>query len=489
MLSITILPTIISNVLNIEPSLVFKILFPTIFSLIPLALYEMYRHQWSEKIAFISVIFFIANYTFFAGLLTNAKQMIGELFYVILFLELVTRDTESHKTSWMILVLALFGLIVSHYSLDFIFIILILFTWLSGQLFFKRTIKKITASFIVFSSCLVFFWYINVGPGGPFAKFVGAINRTISSFVTEFFLPSSRGEDIQTALGITSRPSMLHYIGTILYDVTILLVLIGFIALILKWQKKESSSELRLIAGLNVILLIVAVVVPRFAGFLELGRLYQILLVFLSPLFVIGCEALFKSPLAWVKRKKPIDLKSEKLTTTISLVLTLIILVAFFLFQTGLVYEIAGDPAPSSFSLSYYKMQDSPILIHESDVFSAQWLSKYGDINHMPTYSDSVSMGHVLTSYSTLDLGMIFLLSNISGIFRHPDLASYVMPAVANTSYIYLNQFNVIKGIITWDARENIYYNVSDLPILNNTGVFINKIYSNGDSEIFFRNP
>jgi uncharacterized membrane protein len=489
MLSITILPTIISNVLNIEPSLVFKIVFPIIFSLVPLGLYELYRRQFTEKVAFISVIFLIANFYFFTQLLTNSKQMIGELFYVILFLELLSKSGESHRSNWIILVLALFGLIVSHYSLDFIFILFILFTWLGGQLFFKRTIKKISASFIVFTSCLVFFWYIYVTSAGPFDKFVGVTKRTINSFMTEFFSSSSRGEDVQTALGITARPSMLHTVGTILYDITILLILIGFIALILKWRKRETSCDFRLLAGLNIILLIAAVLLPRFAGFLELGRLYQILLMFLSPLFVIGCEALFTSLLAKVKNKKTIDLKDEKIRTTISLVLTFIILVAFFLFQTGLVYEITNDPAPSSFSLSYYRMQNSPILIHESDVFSAQWLSKYGDITHMPTYSDSVSIGHVLTSYSTIDLGMIFLLSNTSGIFRHPDLISNVMPTVANTSYIYLRQYNVLNGIINWDTRENIWYNVSELPILNNTGVFINKIYSNSDSEIYFRSP
>jgi uncharacterized membrane protein len=488
MLSVTVLPTILSNLLNIEAGWVFKIVFPVIFSLVPLGLYELYRRQWSERVAFISVIFFVANYGFFTVLLTNAKQMIGELFYVILFLGLFGKDVNNHKNSWIIFVFVCFALVVSHYSMDFIFLLLVFFTWLGGKIFLKNTTVRINASIAAFASCLTFFWYVYIVQA-PFAKFVGLIKTGLSSFVAEFFSPASRGEDIQAALGIIARPSALHYVGTLLYDITIFLVLIGFISLIGKWRRREFNSEFFLVTSLNIVLLIAAVVVPQFAGFLEMGRLYQILLMFLSPLFVIGAEAVFKTVLSLRTRKRTLNLRDEKKRASYSLVLTLIILVAFFLFQTGLVYEITGDPAPSSISLSYYKMKDSPILIYESDVFSAKWLSKYGDVRHMPTYSDTVSLGHVLTSYSTIDTGMIFLLSNTTGISRHPGLASYVMPEVANTSYIYLRQFNVIKGIINWDTRAGIWYNLSELPILNSTGVFINKIYSNSASEIYYRVP
>ena len=52
------------------------------------------------------------------------------------------------------------------------------------------------------------------------------------------------------------------------------------------------------------------------------------------------------------------------------------------------------------------------LLVHECDVFSAQWLSNYGDVAYIPTYADTVSYTHVLESYSTINDTMIFLLSN-----------------------------------------------------------------------------
>ena len=301
-----------------------------------------------------------------------------------------------------------------------------MFTWLGGKLLFRNTVKRINASIIAFTSCLIFFWYLYIVPAGPFYKFVGVIKTIFGNFVSEFFSSSSRGSDVQIALGLATRPSKLHYFGTYLYDITILLILIGFIVLILAWRKKKINTEFGLMASLNVVLLISTVAVPQFSGLLELGRLYQIVLMFLSPLFVIGAEAIFKSLQRIVKQKRHFKLNVEKRRTTIALVLTLIILVAFFLFQTGVIYEVSNDPVPSSYSLSYYKMQSSPMLVHECDVFSAQWLSNYGDVTHVPTYADTVTYTHVIEGYSTINDTLIFLLSNDFKNYQNPGLTSHV---------------------------------------------------------------
>ena len=487
MLSITILPTILSNLLNIEPGWVFKIVFLVIFSLVPLGLYELYRRHWSERVAFISVIFFTANYVALTVLLTDVKQMIGEIFYVILFLELLIKDVDSYKSSWMILIFAIFGLVVSHYSQDFIFLIIIFSAWLGIKIFYRKIYSRINISIIAFASCLVFFWYAYLTPSdaGPFSKFIGSLKTTFGSFGSGFFQASSRGEDIQLALGITARPGILHSVGTILYDITILAIFIGFISLVIISRKDKSKREYTLITSTNIVLLLLTVVVPFFAGFLELGRLYQILLMFLSPLFVLGGDAIFKSLLRLRKQNK-LNIRSDNAEASYSVVLALIILLPFFFFQTGLVYEITNDSFPSSFSLSYYKMQNSSLLIHESDVFSAQWLSKYGDITHMPTYADTISQTHVLQSYSTINQGLIFLLSNSNESIRGDGVIP-VVPSNLNNSYIYLSQFCVRNNMVWWYQRLGISFKLTELPMLNNTGAFISRVYSNGASQVYFR--
>ena len=65
MASITILPTIFSTFLNIEETLIFKIIFPVIFSLVPIGLYQLYHPHWGKKVAFISCILFIVSFEFY----------------------------------------------------------------------------------------------------------------------------------------------------------------------------------------------------------------------------------------------------------------------------------------------------------------------------------------------------------------------------------------------------------------------------------------
>ena len=166
--------------------------------------------------------------------------------------------------------------------------------------------------------------------------------------------------------------------------------------------------------------------------------------MFLSPLFVLGIDTVFKSFLR-LRKQKPWKIRNVNAEVTYSTVLVLIILVPFFFFQTGLVYEITNDSSPSSFSLSYYKMQDSSLLIHESDVFSAQWLSKYGDINHMPTFADTISQSHVLQSYSTINQGLIFLLSNSTKIIRADGVIPVALQATSTIhTFIFLNSVSKI---------------------------------------------
>ena len=492
MMSITILPTILSNLLNIEPGWIFKLVFPLFFSLVPLCLHQLYRREFGERIAFISVIFFISNYTFFTIILTNAKQMIGELFFVISFLVLFSKDLNNSRDKWVLYIFFLFGLIVSHYSMNYIFLFLIFFIWVGGKIIRKKVLTKIDASIFALTSCFTFLWWVYILQGlGPFEKVVGTIQTTLSSFISEFFSSTSRGEDIQAALGILTRPSELHYIGTFLYNVTIFFILIGFISLFIKWRKEKFDDEFFLATLISIVLLITAVVVPRFSGFLELGRLYHILLMFLSPLFVLGTKALFMPVFNLKLRKRIFDPTIEKKKTSYCLVLTLILLVAFFLFQTGVIYEVTDDPAPSSIALSGYKMGAYRGFIHESDVYSAIWLSDYGVIRDIWTFADSVSHSHVLSSYSSIDRSMILLLSNTTGrivygtYIRHQN----IYDVDSNMSYVYLSQFNIKEESIPWDVRENIYYTFSEVPVLNRTTASINKIYSNSLSEIYYRIP
>lgn len=498
MMSITVLPTVLSNLLNLDPGWIFKVVYPLIFSLLPLGLYLLYRRYWNEKTAFLSTIFFVANYVFFTLILEEVKQMIAEVFLVILFLILFSKEIKGGR-KWAVFIIAFFGLMVSHYSMNFMFLLFIVFAWLGGKVFWTKVSTKIRSTFIVFPLCLSFLWYIFVvqasyGAGGPFSKFVGVIQTTFSSFLSEFFSSAARGSDVQAAIGLVSRPSTMHFAGTIIYDLTILFILVGFISLLVRWRKKEFDSTFFSIIFASLVLLISAVVLPRFSGLLELGRLYETILLFLSPLFVLGTVAVVKiiSRLSNRTLNKVPNISTEQKKKNYCFLLTLVILIPFFLFQTGLVYEVTNDPVPSSITLSKNKMEYSYGLIHERDVFSAAWISRYGDVGSKWTFTDRGSLDLVLTSYSTLDRSMLLILSNSTDAqvaegtyIRHENTFSFD----SNVTYIYLSEFNVLSGIITYDFQINMHFNNSQIPALNSTDAFVNKIYSNGAGQIDYRVP
>jgi len=477
MLSITVLPTVFSNILNMEQTWVFKIIYPLIFSFVPLGLYQLFQRQWGKKVAFLSVLFFMSNVVFF-DFRGNFKQGIAELFYVLLFLVLLKKDM-NHLTKWIILTCFGFALVVSHYTINYMFLFLIFSTWLCGKIFVKNKDKKINSLIVVFFFTLTFLWYSYIVIG-PFDRLLLVFKQTFQNLLEEFFYPQSRGEAVLTAVGIVSSPSFLHNIGRILYDITVGFILIGFITLLAQRKKEGLDSEYFLLTSLTMGFQLMSVIIPNLSIFYYMGRMYRITLFFLSPLFILGGRTFFENMFKILPLKKA-RTHTLKRRESYSLILILTVLMAFFLFQTGFVYEITGDPVPPSISLSKYRMGDYTRLdlglIDENDFFGATWLSKYVNVENTKIYSDTKARRQVLTS---------------SMINRNDSITSLSNTTVfTSRSYIYLSQYNTMTGILIYDTRPtiNIRYNVSEIYIFNSTMVLNNKIYSNGACEIHYYAP
>lgn len=489
MWSITILPTIYSNLLNIEGEIVFKLVYPLIFCLVPVGLFQIYQIQWGKRIAFISAIFFMVGFEFSNVMPTVNRQIIAELFFVLLLL-ILFKPNLSSRNRGILFMLTVFGLTVSHYATTYIFLLLMLSSFLFGWLLLKNKLRKIKGFYFAFAATFSFFWYIFI-VNGAFESLSGTIKNTASNFIGDFFQSSARSELIQSALGVMARPSTLHYVGTIVHNIATLLIIIGFISVFIKRQKHKLEPDYFLFTVSGFLLLISIIIIPGAAGILQPERLYQITLIFLSPLLVIGVESLL-SFLTLKKSGKNQNSKKYLKSTQHYLVVAALFLVIFSLFQSGLIYEVANDPVPSSIILSKNKMSHNPSVVHESDVFSALWLSRYCYTANTWVFSDRVSFDFVLNSYGNLDRRMISLLSNTTNKIIPSGTWTYAnrsFNANVNSSYIYLSQFNVLEKSITWDSRKDVYYDFNEVPILNDTTAFINRIYSNSLSQIYYRLP
>ena len=455
MLSVTILPTIYSILLNLDPTWVFKILIPLIFSLVPLGLYQIWKRYIGEKYAFISAFLFMVQSTFYTEMLGLNRQMVAELFFVLLLLVVLNKKMKpfNKMTCFMILSVAL---VTSHYSLAEIFLFFISFTLIS-LVGLKRPSRNITVSMVVFFFVVMFSWYIYTSGSAVFDSFLEYGNYVYSQ-LGEFFNPASRGEMVLRGLGMESPPSIWNMISRIFAYLTQALIVVGFVGLVTKRIRIHLEKEYFTLSLTAMAFLATLILVPGLANTFNMTRFYHILLFFLAPFCVLGAEFLVNL----VSKRK------EELRVSI---LLLIVLIPYFLFQTGFVYEVTGSES-WSIPLSKHRMDALRLYgasgyIDAPNVFGARWLSKNVDIQNRQVYADLSSRNNILTIYGMIYRGYVDTLSNTT--------------RVAANGTVYLSRLNVVDGII---VGKNQVWNFSELSFLDN----MNKIYTNGESEIY-KNP
>ena len=210
MLSITILPTVYSNLLGISLTWVYKVIYPLIFALVPLGLYLLWKPYIGKKFAFFSAFVFMADITFFTELTGLNRQMIGELFFVLLLLVLLNKKIKRGVKFASFAIFSV-GLILSHYALAEIFLFMIFAAWLAS-VYLKRPHFNLQFSMIVFFFVAMFAWYIFTSGSAVFNSFTSIANQVASQF-GGIFNPASRGTEVLTGIGLAQSPSMLNTVS------------------------------------------------------------------------------------------------------------------------------------------------------------------------------------------------------------------------------------------------------------------------------------
>jgi uncharacterized membrane protein len=452
MLSVTILPTIYSDVLNLDGTWILKIIYPLIFAFVPLGLYQLLKSRVSKEVAFFSVFFFVSDLTFFTEVAELGRQMIGELFYILLFVTLFSKNVKG-SAKWLLFAVFSFGLVVSHYAMAYIFLGLIFAVWLVGFLRKRKTIVPV--GMVALFAILTFSWFIYVSSASTFNALTQAANTISSNFVSNFFNPQSRGTLTLEAVGASGINSFWHIIGRYVYYVTEAFIVIGFLGLLLKKRRSFLDDDFNLLVLCNILLLGACIVIPNFAATFTVTRFYEVTLFFLAPLCVLGGIDVLKL----LSRKK---VKEKYL----GLIVVLVVLIPSFFFQTGFIYEVSKEQS-SSLPLSAYRMDPLTLasmgVISEPEVSGAAWLSQYQNSSRF-VYADT-SSGSIF-AYTGVQNGVLLSL----GV------------AVPSGSYVYLRQYNVYDGIVFSSSGSVGEFNVSQIvPSLNTTNI----IYSSGSCEIY----
>jgi len=455
MLSITILPTLYANILNIHPIWVFKTLYPLIFSLVPLGLYQIWQTYVGKKYAFISAFLFISLETFYTEMLGLNRQMIAELFFVLLLLVILNKKIKPVNKMISFMIFS-FALVTSHYGLAEIFLFFISFALVS-LIVLKHPSKSITAPMIIFFFTVMFTWYIYTSGSATFNSFL-EFGDNVYRQLGDFFNPASRGQTVMTGLGLAESPSIWNTISRMFAYLTQAFIVFGFVGLVTKLTSIRIGKEYLILGLTAMALLAMLILVPGLANTMNMTRFYHILLFFLAPFCVVGAEFIVK---LLSKRERAFAVST----------LLLIVLVPYFLFQTEFVFEVTGSDS-WSIPLSGYRMNALRLYGHYGytdaySVYGAQWLSKKVNLEDSELYADESALGSVLTLY-----GMIYRGSSLSNV-----------TIVADNGVVYLSSLNVVEGVIPFGQFS---WNTSELSFIFDD---LNLVYANGGCELYKNSP
>lgn len=512
MLSVTILPVIFSKVLNIAGEWVYRIIYPLILAFVPLTLYQVYQKLTDAKIAFLSTFFFMAMPTFFTMLPILSRMCIAELYFALLILLLIKKNIALLKRAMLSIICAL-SLAVSHYGTSYFYMfyilgfIFILFVVEKGHinhfLGISRNKKKkywvtageeiksmefhsrtITKTFVLIYVTFALSWYMYMSSSSAFNAIVHISDHIYSSIFIDFLNPTAREASTWMALGMgPTAASLWHIINRYIWNITELFIIVGALSLIIKRRELKFEYEYIIMLFISGILLVMCIFLPFFSIYFSMMRIYHITLFFLAPCCIIGGRNIFRLISKLLKRVyKPLG-KGEKSRFALTTFL-LIILIPFFLFNSGVIFSFTEDLPPCDpLSAEKYKTSnDINMTVHylaycipKEDFISAKWLSVHKN-DKSTIYTGFTSKWYLLTPYPLSPSEKI-------SIIKYPN------QSIKSDAFIYLRDFNIKSNkIITSRICEQgkgysySYYNITEI---SSQLYDENRIYSNGGSEIY----
>lgn len=476
MLSIVFLAPIYSDICNLSLTWVFKIVFPVIFSFVPLGVFHVYQKQTeNDNTAFLSAIYFMSISTFYTEMLGLERQEIAELFFVIL-IAIIVSNVELSKKRLLTLVFT-FGMVISHYGLSY----LLLFLILIGYLFLKYVLNSrsciLNLSFILIFFIYTVLWYLSFAEGSLFQTIVSLFSHYYNTMFEEVFATQS------TQLIVSSAYSFWGNVLKLLYMTSQFFMVVGF-AYVLKNHKKLAFSKEFIAFSFMLFCALGSSLVYSNTG-MNLHRLFHIASIALSVYFVVGISVSLSVTGSFINKIYQFgNIKPEKIST--------LFIILFLLINIGFVQEISNkDQISRSLSQksilineddsTYDKMflASSRSIYREyiptQDFYGTTWLSK----NRNPMekiYVDSTAKYIVFYSYGMMPYNQEP---------NKPLIKDLSISPIEPNAYVYLKYTNVIYGLVSnglFADLKDAYFKINEFfPVINSKS----KIYTNGANYVF----
>jgi len=508
-LSVVMLCPIYSLVLNMDAVWVFKIIYPLLFSLVPLALFYIFREQIGAKRAFLSAFFFMSVTTFITLMPQLTRQQIAELFFALLILLLVDRKLALNQKTTLAIIFAI-SLIMSHYALGYICLAFLIIGWgivalirnHAGRRIWEWLTRKfgglpqsiisqgafphkIMALILGIYLVSVLGWYGGIAQGTALNTIInigqGQYSLLSSELPGGFFDPTEREALVATALGLDfPSASPLGKGFRIFQYLTELFIVVGFLRMVFKPKDFKFKAEYVALSVVAALILLACIVIPRFSSYLCVDRFYHISLFLLAPPCVLGGEAIWhgvsksaQSASYRLKAKRALSSPhSSENSSGYLRFFTLAILIPYFLFNSGFFFEVTGsqrfavNDSPSSMALSSYRLDMA--VFSRKDAEAVTYLAKVMDSDDV-VYADQWGRGLLYEQ----------LFEQVRQI-----LDSRKVP---DDAYIFLRTWNVdkqeIRVCVFHGAQgRSGHISLSDMPELLSGR---KPIYNNGSAQIW----
>jgi uncharacterized membrane protein len=498
-LSITILPTILSLFTGINNEATFKVVFPLLFSIVPISIYLISKKYLSLKMAYLASFFFMSQWMFSNEYPAIVREMTG-LIFLSLMIHILLSDNINNKFRQLLLLLVGFSIVLSHYSLAYfslfiligLYVLIFLIKLLKNKLKFLKQVKityyidiKVILALVLFT----FLWNVQITNTAdnltkvfnnnpfsieniPFLKAAPSYSSILNEYIS---YPKNADMKERLALNLydpqktnnfTAKPiynnyptvinqslwTVVNYFFKIVTLTSFLFLLVGIIYLIFRFKlrKKTVGIEYFTISFLYLFLIAISLIPPNDANKVSTLRVYQQALLLLSPIYVIGSVVIFN-----LIRNKWHE------------ILIALIFVLYFLFYSTFIQRLIGGVpyTADTFSLTNQGTYYEFYYTHDSEVESATWLSKNYD-RKSNIFADEVANFRLLAFGQLTKVNYEIIPSSIS-----------------KDAYVYLDYRNVVnKAAFNWYLNKYyLNYNYPNDFLRKNK----NLIYNNGESEIF----
>ncbi len=490
-LSISILPTIYQSFLNIDSQYLFKIFYPLVFSISPLLVYLLSKKYIGSHYAFWASLFFMSQHLFLTAA-SNPRTVVAILFFALSVTVLYQSGLDEFSKKLLFIIFAV-STIFSHYSTAFIFLFVLLLTFIGMQIIpriifpqrkqalppnpstgddpprstSQASTLQISQSrlrtYINFGTVSIFFvflflWYSQI-TGAPFQVGVNFFVKSFES-LQEFFILEARSTEVVALLGVELEakgiPSQIEFVFSWL---TIAFIAIGVLTTLVRYRhmvafpsektepppflNQKLDLEFFVISLACSAILVVTLALPYvFIGY-SMARTYSQMVIILSPFFVIG--GIMVAKLLHVKRAS---------------LLILLAIIPFFMCNTGTMYQMFGIPRVITLNSSGNAYDT--LFVRNDEHSATLWLQDHPHedaIVYADSYSEARSLGRV-------------------SMYHIDSLIEETKPS--EEGYIYLRYRGVANGILMDRHRQ-----WRDIAEYQDAFAGRNLIYTNGGSQVW----